>query len=41
MTTLLPDFIWLRAYSERLDFREATLNAVAPAAFQPTFLSIR
>lgn len=35
MTTLLPDFIWLRAYTERLDFREATRHAVAPAAFQP------
>jgi len=41
MTTLLPDFIWLRAYTERLEFRQTIRDDVAASAFQPTFLSIR
>ena len=41
MTTLLPDFIWLRAYTERLEFRETSRDDTACSAFQPTFLSIR
>ena len=41
MTSLMLDYLWLRAYAENLDAPNPARRETAWSAFQPTFLSIR
>jgi len=41
MIPLIPDFLWLREYAERLNTRRAPEPERPTAALQPTFWAIR